>query len=463
MKNALLILFFFCWTTFSFAQTATNAYPGGARNWTALTWVTGGGGVAPITNNATYTQAISVATIGNGDNLTINISFTLNGNLDIDANDSNPTITIPAGVTVVINGNLTNNDNTVNFVINGTLIVTGTVTAGNNAILGGTGTFAGGTLNLGGSGGSAPSCPSGCPSINFETCTNATFCPGNNTATSNYVWTGATNSSWVTSSNWSPSRTSPASSDFLTFPGSGANTSITNVPTQTVGKMLVTGGSSYTFNAAAAGNSITTNVTSGNAIQIDNGSTLAIGNGSTALNVNLPTSGTAEIGGQLNLVNGNFSVAGATLTLHSNSAPLARTGGQISTNSSTNLNFGSTNYTAGSTIILPSSIFVADPSPIGVLTMNRTNGATFGDQTILVSSSATFTLGVLNTNGAGRIRFGTSATNPVETATSYISGFSEMALRSVGTAAYDFLGFKLGCGIRYWVSFTFKANRLIRC
>lgn len=446
MKKAVFdVLFSLCAIT-SIAQTASNTYPGGARNWTALTWATASGGVAPTTNNATYTQTISVATIGNVDNLTINISFTLNGTLNIDANGSNPTITIPAGVTVIINGNLTNNDNNVNFVINGTLIVTGTVTAGNNAILGGTGTFAGGTLSLGGSGGSAPSCPSGCPAINFGTCTNATFCPSNNTTASNYVWTGSTSSDWTTSTNWTPSRTSPGTSDFLTFPGSGLNASITNIPTQTVSKILVTGASSYTFNPASAGNSLSTNATGGNSVQIDNGSTLAIGNGSNALNMNVPTNGFAEIGGQLNLVNGNFSVASATLTLHTNSTPLARTGGQVSTNASTILNFGNSTYTAGSTIVLPSSIFVADPTPVGSLTINRTNGATLGDQTILVSSTATFTLGVLTTNGAGRIRFGTSAANPVETASSYISGFSEMELRSVGTAAYDFLGLSLAAG-----------------
>src|SRR6267142_2025118 len=80
--------------TISVGQSTTT-YSGGGLNWSALPWT---GGTAPTTNGATYTEDLTVGSptqLGTGDNLTINISFTLNGNVTIFANGSNPTITIP--------------------------------------------------------------------------------------------------------------------------------------------------------------------------------------------------------------------------------------------------------------------------------------------------------------------------------------------------------------------------------
>jgi hypothetical protein len=263
-----------------------------------------------------------------------------------------------------------------------------------------------------------------------------------------YTWVGTT-ANFNTSTNWTPNRTTLTTDDILILNASGSIKNITSVPTQSVGRIQVTGSSTYSF--ASSGSIILslTNVntaTIGPALQIDNGSTLTIGTVGNPVNITMSSTSTTEISGQLNLFNGNLNVSGATLTLLTNSSPLARTGGQVSTDASTNLNFGNASNTVGATIVLPSSIFVASPTSVATLTVNRTNGATLSDQTILVSSSATFTLGVLNTNGSGRIRLGTAATNPTETSASYINGYAEMALRSVGTAAYDFLGFSLAAG-----------------
>ncbi len=263
----------------------------------------------------------------------------------------------------------------------------------------------------------------------------------------NYIWKGTT-SNWTTSTNWTPTRTTLTTDDFLTFNtvgNTGGNFSVTNIPVQSIGKIVVTGTSTYAFTSTAS-NTLTLTSVIGNAFQIDNGSTLAIGNGSFAINITLPSNGLAEIGGNFNLTNGNFGAGNATLTLHTNSAPLARTSGQVSLNSASILNFGSSTQTSGSTIVLPNSIFVSAPT-ISSLRVNRTNGATLGDQSITVNSAATFTLGDLNTNGSGRLRFATSAANPVETTASKVVGFSEMLSRSVTTGAIDFLGFSLASGV----------------
>ncbi len=423
------------------AQSCSNTYPGGAQNWSALSWSCTGGGTSPAAGG-TFTENLSIATIGNGDNLTINVSLTLTGNLSFSSSGSNPTITIPAGVTVVINGNFTDNDNNVNYVVNGTLIVTGTFKGKNNAVFSGTGTVSGGTLDLG----NGASCSGGCPSLNFNTCSQGdAFCTSNVTSGTTYSWNGSASSNWQTASNWTPTRTTPGTNDYLTFTSSGANKSITNVPSQTVGNILVTGSSAYSFTPAASGNTLTLSKTSGNALQIDNGSTLSIGATSNTLNLTLPSGGKGSIGGQLNLVVGTFTINGATLILHTNSTPLARTSGQVTANSSTTLRFGDTGYTSGSTIVLPSSIFNGSPT-ISTIVMNRTNGATLGNQTITVNSTATFTLGVLNTNSTGQIRFSSSAVSVAESASSYINGYAQMGSTSVGTGALNYLGMSIASG-----------------
>ncbi len=423
------------------AQSCSNTYPGGAQNWSALSWSCAGGGTSPSAGG-TFTENLSIATLGNGDNLTINVSLTLTGNLTVSSSGSNPTITIPAGVTVVINGNFTDFDNNVNYVVNGTLIVTGTFKGKNNAVFSGTGTISGGTLDLG----NGASCSGGCPSLNFNTCTQGdAFCTSNVTSGTAYSWNGSSSSNWQTAANWTPTRTTPGTNDYLTFTSSGANQSITNVPTQIVGNILVTGSSAYSFTPSASGNSLTLSKATGNALQIDNGSTLSVGATSNTLNLALPSGGKGSIGGQLNLVVGTFTISSATLILHTNATPLARTSGQVTANTSTTLRFGDTDYTSGSTIVLPNSIFNGAPT-ISTLVMNRTNGATLGDQSITVNTAATFTLGVLNTNAAGQIKFPSSAVSVTESATSYINGYAQMGSTSVGTGALNYLGLSIASG-----------------
>ncbi|MBL7878125.1 MAG: T9SS type A sorting domain-containing protein [Cyclobacteriaceae bacterium] len=425
------------------AQTSTTTYPGGAVNWTALPW---SGGTPPITNGATYTENLVVGSpsqISTGDVLTMNISFTLNGNVTFFSSGSNPTINIPAGVTIIINGNFTDDDNNVNFIVNGTLIVTGTLKGKNNAVLSGSGSISGGTIDLG----NGASCSGSCPGLNFQNCTaQPAFCSANVTSGSTYIWNGSASSNWQTASNWTPTRTTPASTDFLTFSASGSNKAITNIPSQSVGGIFVTGNSTYSFTPVSNGLVLTLTKTTGYAFQIDNGSVLTLGvTAGNALNCSMPTAGIAQIGGQLNLANGNFSVGGATLILHTSAAPLARVGGQVSTSATTVLKLGDTGLTGGSTIVLPDGIFVSAPT-IASLILNRTNGASLGDQSITISTSATFTLGNLTTNAAGRIKFSSTAANPTESSASKIIGYAEMASRAVGTGALNFLGLNMASG-----------------
>ena len=80
-----------------------------------------------------------------------------------------------------------------------------------------------------------------------------TTSPGNGnqmTPAATYTWTGSTSNDWQVAGNWSPERMAPATSDILQFNNGGTNT-ITNVPSQTIAKLLVSGGSKITLQGAA--------------------------------------------------------------------------------------------------------------------------------------------------------------------------------------------------------------------
>lgn len=410
----------------AFAQCAGTATAATSGNWNSgapasrATWTFTGGATSP--NDACLIVIPSGITVTINNNQTFIGSVEVYGTLDL-ANQLNLGTATGCGLTLKIFGSglLAGNGSSDRLIICTKTVVTGQPVPPAGAIdWPADGSFSAG--DLGGSG--------------------AGFGESGSFANSSYTWVGTT-SDWTVSTNWTPSRNTPATADALTFNASGTIKSITNIPSQTVGKILVTGSATYSFVPATSNNTLTLSSTSGNALQIDNGSTLGIG--SPALNLTMPTGGTASIGGQLNLVNGNFGAGGATVVLHTNSTPLARTSGQMSLNSSSVLKFGDTGLTTGSVITLPNSIFVSAPT-ISSLVVNRTNGATLGDQSITVNSGVTLTLGNLNTNAAGRIRFASSASNPAESTSSKIVGYAEMSLRAVNTGALNFLGLSLAAG-----------------
>jgi hypothetical protein len=91
-----------------------------------------------------------------------------------------------------------------------------------------------------------------------------------------YTWNLAGGGSWATANNWTPSRTAPASNDILRFTNGGTKI-ITNVPTQTIGKLQITANSNITLQATNAGTpTLTVSTAASDAIEVDAGSTLQI-------------------------------------------------------------------------------------------------------------------------------------------------------------------------------------------
>ncbi len=113
-----------------------------------------------------------------------------------------------------------------------------------------------------------------------------------------YTWIGANNASWATASNWSPTRTTPNTTDILQF-NSGTTRTITAVPTQTIGRFVMSGNTTITLQSSSA-QTLTTGNGSGTDLDIPAGSSLTIG-GANALTITLASNSTANVSGTLSI------------------------------------------------------------------------------------------------------------------------------------------------------------------
>ncbi|KAB1154297.1 YDG domain-containing protein [Flavobacterium luteum] len=125
-------------------------------------------------------------------------------------------------------------------------------------------------------------------------------------APSSYTW-GGTNSAWTTAASWTPTRTTPAINDILTLP-SGTYT-ITAVPTQTIGRLIVNAGANATLQTSAAGTLTMTDGTAADELSIASTGSLFVSvagannNGVGGLTLAFGTSSTATVAGRLEITN----------------------------------------------------------------------------------------------------------------------------------------------------------------
>jgi hypothetical protein len=114
-----------------------------------------------------------------------------------------------------------------------------------------------------------------------------------------YTWNQTGTASWSTSTNWTPTRTVPAANDVLMF-NNGATTVATNVPTQTIGQLLVSANTNVTLQAAAA-ITLTIQGAGGADLSVAGGSTLQL-TMANALTLALGSGATGDISGATNLL-----------------------------------------------------------------------------------------------------------------------------------------------------------------
>src|SRR5687768_17280615 len=168
MKRKLLFAAILVWVSaVSFGQTCTSnpVTVATSRNFSAIVWTSSGGASCPPAANFTGNIVVDLA---NGVTLNMNSSITINGNFTLTNSGANSTFAVPSGVTVHVTGNFGDaTNNNVDYNVNGTLIVDGTFYGKNDNHFFGTGTIAGGTLNVF----QNTTCGSPCPiTYNFDTC-----------------------------------------------------------------------------------------------------------------------------------------------------------------------------------------------------------------------------------------------------------------------------------------------------
>jgi len=140
-----------------------------------------------------------------------------------------------------------------------------------------------------------------------------------------YTWIGADNGAWTTPTNWTPTRTVPETTDILQF-NDGTTKNVTGVPTQTIGKLIMSNNTIINLQSSAA---TTLSISGGDAADLDipagcalnmntvNAITLALGTGATgSISGSMRFSATASTAHRLTAVDAGAITfnSGATFT-----------------------------------------------------------------------------------------------------------------------------------------------------
>ena len=225
-----------------------------------------------------------------------------------------------------------------------------------------------------------------------------------------YTWIGATNGSWATSTNWTPTRTTPATTDDIVITPSSSIT-ITSVPAQTINSLTINGTGTNTV--TLSGGSTTLTIAAAGSVNITSGNTLNVG--------------LMRIGGTA----GNFTTSGTGTFISATIGTLLPTG----------LSSSWVTYTFDIILNGSANQIISAYANYNNLTINQqANGfkATLGSS-IVVNGNLTLTNGLVDVN-TKTMTLGSSATITGGSSNSYIypSGTSVFIRKGVTSSATFF-------------------------
>ena len=189
--------------------------------------------------------------------------------------------------------------------------------------------------------------------------TNYTYTVGSTTPS--YTWNQTGTASWATGTNWTPTRSTAGVYDNMIF-NNGATATVTGIPVETVGGLLVSANTTVNLQAAGANTLTISNGVSGADLSVASGSALNA-NGANALNLALATGATGSISGNM-----TFSAAVNTISPTDANSLTFNSGSKITqTTGNTGAIFGSTG-TANLVVFASGSIFEqnAGSAPFGL-------------------------------------------------------------------------------------------------
>ena len=346
------------------------------------------------------------------------------------------TVQYPASAFGVANSPLTSYDNSLGYSITTTASISGAVSFSysySSGIVNSTADLVMGYYTSSWSEVSASPTITG--SVTSGTISDATFIPFTSTNTyvsvgsinsatnlltlATYTWAGSSTGDYQVAANWTPNRISPSTSDVIKFTSSA---SVINVPTQTIGQLILSGTNTSVSLKAQTGSTSTLSIGNGNPsgtdLSVPSSDTLRLATGGATtdiMSLAFATSGnTASIAGYLILdstYNGtyanNFNTANCTVTI----TGTIINGGVITSTATTLV------FSAGSNYIHNRVDAVSNALPIANLTNANVTiqGLTKITSTMVYSnfpiSMASFTLNTpLVTSGAMRFSLITGGT-----------------------------------------------------
>jgi len=139
-------------------------------------------------------------------------------------------------------------------------------------------------------------------------------------AQTTYTWIGATGGSWATTTNWSPTRTTPNATDIIKFDDGGTYL-VTAVPAQTIRQLLISDSTTVTLQSSGATTLTINGPTLTDNLMIRQGSTLDY-SATNTLTITMTTTASqrADISGTLNVRTGAFTTSGTGTNLFTVSA-----------------------------------------------------------------------------------------------------------------------------------------------
>jgi hypothetical protein len=153
-----------------------------------------------------------------------------------------------------------------------------------------------------------------------------------------YTWNQTGTASWTTDVNWTPTRTTPLADDVLVF-NNGAADTVTNVPTQTIAQLSVTGNTTVEL-VATAPVTLTVAGSAGTDLAVDAGSALN-SQAALATTIAIATGATGSISGSMTFANGGHrltAVDASSVTFNNGAVFTAGTAFSGNAFGTTNLN-----------------------------------------------------------------------------------------------------------------------------